>query len=152
MRWRHGLLWLGVAVVALTLGTAMAFARTIDVSWLVFVPLGLAGAIGAYVLGVRKAASASLRSRMLSGGLWAAPWIAFLLLPWGLVEGGRAWEQAEPVVPPDAVPFNPGFALDADGFSFAFTSSASWPAIERHYRERLGRRGWRHDAQQPRQR
>lgn len=145
MAWRNMLLWLAVVVAAFGAGGGLLYVPILGVWRLVFAPIGVAGFFGAYLLGMRQAASESLRSRMTHGWLLAATWTIFLLLPWGMGEAAYRWEFASPVRPPDGVPFGPGMLKTSEGFQYGFTADASWPAIERRYTEQLSRRGWRHE-------
>lgn len=144
---RNVMLWLGIALAALLVNLAILMAPEVGVPRMVFIPIILAGLFGIYLFGVRKAKAASLRSRVLCGVLWTSPWMLLLCLPWGLLMGGYAWERFVPIVPPDAVLHPSGFMLigEGGGFQYATSSNLPWSDIERHYTERLTRRGWRHE-------
>jgi hypothetical protein len=145
MTWRNVLLWVAVVVAAFLVGGGLLYAPIFEISRFVFVPIAVAGFIGAYLLGVRQSSSESLRSRITHGCIWASTWTVALLLPWGMGEAAYRWEMASPVRPPDGVPFGPGMLKTSDGFKYGFTSDKPGPEIERHYTAQLSRRGWRHE-------
>lgn len=149
-RWRIA----AVPAAALLIGTSPLYADRFALPPFLFVPLALAGLAAAAYLGVQRAPSASRWTRLRRGCLWAAVWVGLVPLPAAFRSGLFLWAAHSAPAPPGATYvlapgnhveyglFGERDLTECGGYQVVWRSNLSTDAVERFYRERLGRRGW----------
>lgn len=145
--WRLGKRW--IVAATLTLGAAHLYGRHASLPGYWFAPLAVGLVLAAFALGMRRTSSALLGPRLRKGSLWATIVAALMPIPWA-VRWGLFWLAASSIPAPATAPDDPIHVVSNEpydwpvGFQVMFLrSDVSVDDIERFYRVRLPRRGWR---------